>query len=218
MQDIIIAPSVLSLDYSRMEDQIDQINASKAKWLHFDVMDGHFVPALTFGPEILKGFRKSCPLFMDVHLMVEHPENFVKSFADSGADLITFHVESLNNDPEKIRALIDLIHSHGIQAGFSIKPATPVEDFYDLLDHIDLVLVMSVEPGKGGQAFMPEQLQKVRWLKENRKDRKFRIEIDGGINDSTAVEAIKSGADTLVAGSYVFKNNIVEAVESLIND
>lgn len=218
MEDIIIAPSVLSLDYSKMEDQIDQINSSKARWLHFDVMDGHFVPALTFGPEILRGFRESCPLVMDVHLMVEHPERFVESFAKAGADFITFHVEALENDPERIRNLVDKIHSLGCKAGFSIKPATPIEDFSSLLDHVDLVLVMSVEPGKGGQAFMPEQLEKVRWLKKHQKDHHYRIEIDGGINESTAPQAIESGADTLVAGSYVFKNNIVEAVESLIDD
>lgn len=218
MNELIISPSVLSLDYSQMEQQISQLEQSNAKWLHFDVMDGHFVPNLTFGPDLLKGFKKGCDLFLDVHLMVEDPEFFSEVFAKAGADLITFHTEALHNDPKAIRQLLDKIHDMGVQAGIVVKPKTSIEQFEDLLETCDLVLIMSVEPGFGGQSFMEEQLNKVRWLKEKRdkKGLNFRIEIDGGINDKTALLAKKAGADTLVAGSYVFKNDIPGAVDSLL--
>lgn len=218
MTDRIIAPSVLSLDYSNFNQQVETLNQSKAKWLHFDVMDGHFVPNLTFGPDILKGFKKSSPLFLDVHLMVEDPVFFSDVFARAGADMITFHTEALDNDPEKIAALLDHIHSLNVQAGFVVKPNTPIESFEPLLNKTDMVLVMSVEPGFGGQSFMQEPLEKVKWLKEKREalNLDYRIEIDGGINDKTVEKAVSAGADTIVAGSYVFKNGIEESIEALL--
>lgn len=213
----IIAPSILSMDYSRMQQQTKELNESNAKWLHFDVMDGHFVPNLSFGPDILKQFRKSTDMFLDTHLMVSDPEFFAPIFRDAGADLIVFHTEALDNDPKRIADLLDTIHSWNLQAGFSVKPDTPIEPFLGLLDKADLVLIMSVHPGYGGQKFIPEVLSKVRTLDEERKAGRWngRIEIDGGINAETAKEAKAAGVDTLVAGSYVFKNNIESAVDSL---
>lgn len=220
MKELIISPSVLSLDYSNMPASIAALESSKAKWLHFDVMDGHFVPNLTFGPDLLKGFDKSTDLFLDVHLMVEDPAFFAEVFAKAGADLVVFHTEALDNDVEACRALLHSIHDLGIQAGFSVKPGTAIEPFASLLPDSDLVLIMSVEPGFGGQAFMPQVLDKVRWLDEQRKQGNgdFRIEIDGGINDKTGIDARKAGCDTLVAGSYVFKGDIADKVESLCKE
>ena len=214
----IIVPSVLSLDYSRMQDQIKELEKSRAKWLHFDVMDGHFVPNLTFGPDILKGFNKATDLFLDAHLMVTDPEKYAPIFADAGADLVTFHTEALDNDCKRIIALIKTLQDKGIKAGFVVKPKTDITQFESVLDVTDLVLVMSVEPGFGGQSFMEDQLDKVRWLYQKREEKNldYRIEIDGGISDKTYQKAVDAGCDTLVAGSYVFKKDICEAVESLL--
>lgn len=214
----IIAPSVLSLDYSKMESQIEALNASKAKWLHFDVMDGHFVPNITFGPDILKGFRKASPLFMDVHLMIEDPTYYAPIFVKAGADMICFHVESFNQDVKACQTFIQQMKDLGVQVGFTLKPATSIEPFEPLLDIVDMVLVMSVNPGFGGQSFMEDQLEKVRWLKQKReeKDLSYRIEIDGGINQDTYKLAVEAGVDTLVAGSYVFKNDILETIDGLL--
>ena len=214
----IIAPSVLSLDYSNMTEQIKALNASKAKWLHFDVMDGHFVPNITFGPDILKGFRKASPLFMDVHLMISDPEYYAPIFVDAGADMITFHVESFDNDITRCINFIQTMRKLNVKVGFTLKPATNIEPFEKLLDLVDMVLVMSVNPGFGGQSFMEDQLEKVRWLysKRSEKNLDYRIEIDGGINDKTYQKAYEAGCDTLVAGSYVFKNDIISTIEGLL--
>lgn len=214
----IIAPSVLSLDYANMTEQIKLLNESKAKWLHFDVMDGHFVPNITFGPDILKGFRKATPLFLDVHLMIADPKYYAPIFIKAGADMITFHVESFDNDVKECLKFIKELHDLGVKAGFTLKPATPIEPFEELLDEIDMVLVMSVNPGFGGQSFMENQLEKVRWLNTKRQEKNlnYRIEIDGGINQDTYKKAVDAGCDTLVAGSFIFKNNIVKTVEGLL--
>ena len=218
MRKIEIAPRVLSLDYAMFEKQCAALNESQARYLHFDVMDGHFVPNLTFGPDILKGFKKAVSrLIMDVHLMVENPEMFVEPFVKAGADLITFHYEACESN-ERIHELIQKIHSYGIQAGVVIKPKTEASVLYDFIEECDLVLIMSVEPGFGGQKFMESSLDKVRVLR-NKIDQLHSsclIEIDGGINQETAGLAKKAGADILVAGSYIFKGNIVERVESLL--
>lgn len=219
MKSLVIAPSILSLDYSKMSEQIEELKQSKAEWLHFDVMDGHFVPNLTFGPDILKGYRNACDLFLDVHLMVTDPVQFAPVFIEAGADLVSFHTEALDNDVSRIRSLVKLIHDKGAKAGIVVKPKTDITLFESVLDCVDLVLVMSVEPGFGGQSFMADMLDKVVWLKEKRMELglSYRIEIDGGINGSTSKLAIEAGCDTLVAGSYVFKNGIIDSIEGLLN-
>lgn len=218
MSQIIISPSVLSMDYSKMKEQVDALNASKAEWMHFDVMDGHFVPNITFGPDILKGFRKMTDMVLDVHLMVSDPEKYAPIFVDAGADMVTFHVEALDNDLNRISNLLKVLHEKGVKAGVVIKPKTDVAFIEPILDQVDMVLVMTVEPGFGGQSFMKDMMSKVTWLK-NKRDEKgysYRIEVDGGINSSTYHTAIEAGSDTLVAGSYVFKGDIVEQVASLL--
>lgn len=218
MSQIIISPSVLSMDYSKMKEQVEALNASKAEWMHFDVMDGHFVPNITFGPDILKGFRKMTDMVLDVHLMVSDPEKYAPIFVDAGADMVTFHVEALDNDLNRISNLLKVLHEKGVKAGVVIKPKTDVAFIEPILDQVDMVLVMTVEPGFGGQSFMKDMMSKVTWLK-NKRDEKgysYRIEVDGGINGSTYHTAIETGSDTLVAGSYVFKGDIVEQVASLL--
>lgn len=213
---MIIAPSVLSLDYSDTRKQIEELNASKAKWIHFDVMDGHFVPNLSFGPDILKGFCKASDLFKDVHLMVSDPEYFSDVFINAGAELITFHYEAMADD-EKIRQLVNHIHGKGKRAGLSIKPGTDLEVLKPFLHDFDLFLIMSVEPGFGGQSFIEEAVPRIRQLKEWIKEEESSalVEVDGGINAETGKKCAEAGCDVLVAGSYVFKHDIIEAVDSL---
>ncbi|WP_317313674.1 ribulose-phosphate 3-epimerase [Absicoccus porci] len=214
----IISPSVLSMDYSKMPEQVAQLNASPAKWLHFDVMDGHFVPNLTFGPDILKGFCKLSDLVMDVHLMVSDPAKYAPIFIDAGANMVTFHVEALDNDMEKVQSLLDEIHKLGAMAGVVVKPKTDVKIIQPVLSSCDMVLIMTVEPGFGGQSFMEDMMPKVKWLVNQREAMQlsYRIEVDGGINGTTYKTAVEAGADTLVAGSFVFKGNIIENVKALL--
>ena len=217
MKELVIAPSILSLDYSRTSEQLKELDESNAKWMHFDVMDGHFVPNLTFGPDLLKGFKKAVDMVMDVHIMVDNPDMVSEIFAKAGADIITFHLEAVK-DMDACLELCRKIRAMGVQAGVSVKPKTGVEGLLAHLKEIDLILIMSVEPGFGGQSFMEDTLEKVRVLREQIKKEGLdtRIEIDGGINKETAKLAVAAGVDTLVAGSYVFKKGIAEAVDALL--
>lgn len=211
-----IAPSVLSLDYSRFKEDLKTLNEC-VKYLHFDVMDGHFVPNITFGPDILKNFRDNCDLVLDVHLMINDPFKYYLSFINSGANIITFHFEALGNDINKSISLIKEIKAHNVLAGISVKPNTDIKLIEQLLKYVDLVLVMSVEPGFGGQKFMNDSLEKVKYLKEYKEINKlnYYIEIDGGINDQNALLCKSAGVDIIVAGSFVFNGDIKANIKKL---
>lgn len=212
---MIIAPSVLSLDYSQFKEQLDILNEN-VEWLHFDVMDGHFVPNLTFGPDIQRTFRKNSSLFIDTHIMVDNPAFVTELFAKAGSDQITFHIEACKDINEALD-LISLIHSYYIKAGVSIKPNTSVETIKELLPYVDTVLVMSVEPGFGGQSFIESSYEKIYQLARIREENKYQylIEVDGGVNDQNAHKLIEEGVDALVAGSFIFKGDMVNNINAL---
>ncbi len=210
MPQVKIAPSILSADFARLADEIARVEAAGCDWLHVDVMDGHFVPNLTIGPVVVKAIRKVTKLPLDVHLMIEYPEKYVGAFADAGADSITVHVEACNGN---LSQLLDEIGSRKVRRGVSLKPATPLSAIERDLDRLDLVLLMTVNPGFGGQAFMPEVLPKIRDLRGRWTGD---IEVDGGINKETAPEVVRAGANVLVAGTAVFgKPDAKRAIEDL---
>lgn len=199
-----IAPSVLSADFTKLKEDIESIENIHADWIHYDVMDGHFVDNISFGYSILNDLSKITDLFLDVHLMISDPLRYVDRFIDAHASLITFHYETMNNENE-IRELIKHIKDKNVLVGISIKPSTPVESIKKYLDDVDLVLVMSVEPGFGGQSFIESSVEKIRELNQYKDYHHFLIEVDGGINDYTGKLCKDNGADVLVAGSYIFK-------------
>jgi ribulose-phosphate 3-epimerase len=200
---IKVSPSVLAADFSRLLDEVKSIEAAGADMVHLDVMDGMFVTNISFGLPVIASLRKNTDMFFDVHLMIDRPERYIARFIEAGADLVTFHYEATADSASSL----DLIHSYGKMAGISVKPGTPVEEIYPLLDKCDLVLIMTVEPGYGGQAFIPETLDKIKNLKTEIDSRGLNIDIqvDGGINEETAKLVKEAGANNLVAGSYVFK-------------
>lgn len=210
----MVSASVLSADMLNLKEEIKRMEKSGIEMLHFDVMDGIFVNNITYGLPILEQVRKTTDLILDVHLMIADPLRYVRRFAECGADYISFHIESESDTAETLRA----IRESGVKTALAIKPATPAEAVFEYLDQLDMVLVMTVEPGFGGQNFIPETVEKVRIIRERISSMglDIRVEVDGGINDVTSDCVINAGADTLVSGSYLFKaENMAEAAGKL---
>lgn len=204
----ILAPSLLAADFTKLGEQIRETEQCGAQYLHIDVMDGIFVPSISFGMPLIESIRSCTKQFFDVHLMIVEPERYIKEFADCGADGITFHLEAAK-DPQQV---IDLIHSVGLQAGISIKPGTPLEEVYPYLSGVEMVLIMSVEPGFGGQSFLPEAYERIRRVREYLTEHQLttRLEVDGGIGKKNVREVMEAGADVFVAGSAVFRKRSIE--------
>ncbi|NLF48637.1 MAG: ribulose-phosphate 3-epimerase [Acholeplasmataceae bacterium] len=213
---MIVAPSFLTANFSILRDEIESI--SQAKWLHFDVMDGRFVPNTTYDARMVSRIRSFSNQFFDCHLMIDNPKAQIGKYIAAGAELVTFHVEAAKDETEEC---IQLIKDWGAKVGISLKPKTPIERLDAFLSQVDLVLVMSVEPGKGGQSFMEDSLGKIAYLRRFRNDNKcsFLIEVDGGINYETAKKVKEAGADVIVSGSYIFnqrdRNQVIGVLENV---
>ena len=212
---IKLAPSILSADFARLGEQIDEVARAGADYIHIDVMDGHFVPNITIGAPVVASVRRATTLPLDVHLMIEHPERYVSQFAKAGADIITVHVEASAH----LHATIRLIKELGAKAGVSLNPPTPLGVVEEFLPHVDLVLVMSVNPGFGGQSFIPETLPRIADIRRllNNRELHAELEVDGGINADNAPNIVEAGANVLVAGNSIFKaqEGISEAIRKL---
>jgi len=214
-QNIKISPSILSADFSILGDEIKSLEQAGADLIHIDVMDGHFVPNITMGPPIIKMVRKCTKLPFDVHLMISPVEKYIKAFADAGSDIITIHPEATDN----LKRAVSSIKSLGKKAGVSLNPKTPISALMDVINDIDLILIMSVNPGFAGQSFMSEVLSKVTELRKMINDKKLKIdiEIDGGINFETAPLAVKAGANILVSGTTIFSGSLKDNIQKLRN-
>ena len=206
MSKIIVSPSILSADFANLERDIKKVENAGADWLHIDVMDGHFVPNITIGVPVVKSIKEIATLPLDVHLMIENPEKYIEPFAKAGSDILTFHYEAAKDN---VKGIIDKIHSYGINAGLSIKPKTSPEEIIDYLPSLDMVLIMTVEPGFGGQKFMPDCAEKIPVIKQHAPENLI-IQIDGGINADTAKVCTQYGANSLVAGNYIYKSDDIE--------
>lgn len=210
-----IAPSILAADYANFESEIKRLEATGAEYAHIDIMDGHFVPNISFGADVVAALRPHSKMVFDCHLMVSNPEQHIEAFARAGADIISIHVEATPH----IHGALQKIRSAGVKPSVVINPGTPVASIQHVLNLVDQVLVMTVNPGFGGQAFLPETMDKVRELAQLREERglNFDIEVDGGIDDQTIAAAKEAGANVFVAGSYVFKGDVQERVQTLRN-
>ena len=211
---IKLAPSILSADFARLLEDVKKVEKAGCEYLHIDVMDGHFVPNITLGPAIVKSLRKDVNMVFDAHLMIENPDNYIKEFADAGCDIIVVHQEACTH----LHRTIQNIKSHGIKAGVALNPATPIETIKYVLQDVDMVLLMSVNPGFGGQSYIPVVTQKIKELKAliDEMGLDIEIEVDGGVKPSNISEVVNAGANVIVAGSAIFNaGDIDEAVKSL---
>lgn len=212
---MIVAPSLLAADFNHLAEEVKKVEELGVQWLHLDIMDGHFVPNISFGPDVIKALRPNSKLVFDVHLMIEKVENYFQKYIDAGADYLTFHFEATKD----IASLIKKIKATGTKVGISLKPATPASVLKPYLKDLDLILVMTVEPGFGGQSFMSDMVPKIKELKDLKEQNNYNylISVDGGINGDTSKIVSETGADVVVAGTYLFKSpDIKERIEALL--